>query len=131
MFEVQHFIKINAAPAKVYEAISTAAGIRQWWTNDAALDPKVGGAAEFGFYGHQFVIKAKVASATAGKSVAWTDVTSNPGGGFDGTTIAFDVRPEESHVASGAPCDLCDSRNVFRPRRNSRTFPGSNRRATV
>ena len=97
MFEIRHLIKINAAPTKVFEAISTAEGIRHWWTDDVALDPKVGGAAEFGFYGHQFVIKGKIGSIFPGKSVEWSDLTSAPGAGFDGTTVTFDVRPEEAH----------------------------------
>ena len=37
MSEIMHLIKIRAAQDKVYQALSTAEGIRNWWTRDAAL----------------------------------------------------------------------------------------------
>jgi uncharacterized protein YndB with AHSA1/START domain len=94
MPEIAHLIKIRAAQDKVYQAVSTAEGIRNWWTRDAALDPNVGGAGEFGFYGHRMVIKIKVAELTAPGHVAW-DVVSSTGGAFDGTTVSFDLTSEE------------------------------------
>lgn len=94
MPEIAHLIKIRAAQDKVYQAVSTAEGIRNWWTRDAALDPKVGGAGEFGFYGHRMVIKVNVAELTPPGHVAWNAVSST-GGAFDGTTISFDLRSEE------------------------------------
>jgi len=94
MPEILHLIKIRAAQDKVYQAVSTAEGIRDWWTRDAALDSKVGGAGEFGFYGHRMVIKVKVAELTPPKHVAWEPVSST-GGGFDGTTISFDLKSED------------------------------------
>ena len=62
---IMHLIKVGAAQDKVYRAVGTAEGIRNWWTRDAALDPKVGGAGAFGFYGHRFAIKVKVAELTS------------------------------------------------------------------
>ena len=53
MPEIMHLIKIRAAQDRVYQAVSTAEDIRNWWTRDAALDPAVGGTGEFGFYGHR------------------------------------------------------------------------------
>lgn len=94
MPEILHLIKIRAAQDKVYRAVSTAEGIRGWWTHDAALDPKVGGNGEFGFYGHRMVIKVKVAELTPPRHVAWEPVSST-GGGFDGTTISFDLKSED------------------------------------
>ncbi len=49
MPDIMHTLKIKTSPDQVYRAIATAEGIRDWWTRDAALDPKVGGAGEFGF----------------------------------------------------------------------------------
>ncbi len=94
MPEIMHLIKIRAAQNAVYRAVSTAEDIRNWWTRDAALDPKVGGTGEFGFYGHRMVIKVKVAELTPPGYVAW-DAVSSTGGGFDGTTISFDLKSEE------------------------------------
>ena len=94
MPEIMHLIKIRAAQGKVYQTVSTTEGIRNWWTRDAALEPKVGGAGELGFYGNRFVIKFRVAELTPPAHVAWEDVSST-GGGFDGTTISFDLKSDE------------------------------------
>ncbi|HVA12341.1 MAG TPA: SRPBCC domain-containing protein [Stellaceae bacterium] len=94
MPEIMHLVKIRSPQDKVYKAVSTAEGIRNWWTHDAALDPNVGGTGEFGFYGHRMVVKVKVAELTPPRHVAW-DAVSSTGGGFDGTTITFDLKSEE------------------------------------
>jgi uncharacterized protein YndB with AHSA1/START domain len=94
MPEIMHLIQIRAAQDKVYQAVATAEGIRNWWTRDAALDPKVGGAGEFGFYGHRFIINVRVAELTPPAHVAWEDISST-GGGFDGTTISFDLKSDQ------------------------------------
>lgn len=94
MPEIMHLIKIRTAQDTVYQAISTGEGIRNWWTRDAALDPSLGGAGEFGFYGHRMVIKVKVAELVPPKRAAW-DVVSSTGGGFDGTTVSFDLTSED------------------------------------
>ena len=93
MPDIMHLIKMRAAQDTVYQAVSTAAGIRNWWTRDAVLDPAVGGAGEFGFYDRRMAIKIKVAALDAPKHVAW-DVLSSTHGVFDGTTIGFDLTSE-------------------------------------
>ncbi len=94
MPEILHLIKVRAAQDRVYQAVSTAQGIREWWTRDAALDLKVGGNGEFGFYGHRMVIKVKVAELTPTRHMVWEPISST-GGGFDGTTISFDLKSED------------------------------------
>jgi uncharacterized protein YndB with AHSA1/START domain len=94
MPEIMHLIKMRAAQDKVYQALTTAEGIRNWWTRDAALDPKVGGAGDFGFYGRRLVIGVRVAELAPPGRVAWDGVTST-GGRFDGTTISFDLKSQE------------------------------------
>jgi uncharacterized protein YndB with AHSA1/START domain len=94
MPDIMHRITIHTTPERVYEAITTAEGIRNWWTRDAAIDSKSGEAAEFGFYGHVFAIKASVDELAPPAHVGWNKVTSTHGG-FDGTSIAFDLQPQE------------------------------------
>ncbi len=48
MPDIFHYIKIGAPPDRVYEALTTAQGIRNWWTRDVVLDSRVGGVGEFG-----------------------------------------------------------------------------------
>jgi uncharacterized protein YndB with AHSA1/START domain len=95
MPDIMHRITIHASPERVYEALATAEGIRNWWTRDAILDSKNGVTAEFGFYGHVFVIKVSVDELTPTAHVGWNKITSTHGG-FDGTTIAFDLTAQEN-----------------------------------
>jgi uncharacterized protein YndB with AHSA1/START domain len=95
MPDIMHLIKIAVSPDRAYQAVATAEGIRNWWTRDTNLDSQVGGTAEFGFYGHRFVIRSTVDSLTPSKHVGWTNISSTHGG-FDGTTITFDLCPDGS-----------------------------------
>jgi uncharacterized protein YndB with AHSA1/START domain len=65
MPDIAHLIKIRVTPERVYQAIATADGIRNWWTRDVSLDDKVGSIGEFGFYGQRFAIKVRVARTRA------------------------------------------------------------------
>jgi uncharacterized protein YndB with AHSA1/START domain len=93
MPEIMHLLKIRAAQDTIYQAVSTADGIRNWWTRDVALDPRLGGTGEFGFYDHRMFIKVKVAELRPPERVVW-DVAASTGGVFDGTRISFDLTAE-------------------------------------
>jgi uncharacterized protein YndB with AHSA1/START domain len=93
MFDIMHLMKIRALRDRVYAALATQEGLRSWWTRDAMLDPRVGGAGVFGFYGHRMVIEVRVAALTPPAHVAWDEISST-GGGFDGSTISFDLTEE-------------------------------------
>ena len=95
MPDIMHLVKIHASPDKVYQAITTAEGVRNSWTRDTALDSKVSGTGEFGLNGHQFVIKVKIDELTPQTHVGWKMISSGLPA-FDGTTIAFDLRANGS-----------------------------------
>jgi uncharacterized protein YndB with AHSA1/START domain len=71
MHDIMHLLKIHASPERVYQAITTADGIRQWWTRDAAIEPKIGTTGEFGFYGRGFVAKVTVEELDPTTRVRW------------------------------------------------------------
>ena len=96
MPDIMHLIKIPAPPDRVYQALTTSEGIRNWWTRDADLDPKVGGWGEFRFYGGAGVTKVRVDELKPPVRVGWTTMSANAPGGWDGTTITFDLRAEGS-----------------------------------
>jgi uncharacterized protein YndB with AHSA1/START domain len=98
MPDIMHLMKIRAPQDKVYAALTTQESLRSWWTRDATLDPGVGGAGVFGFYGHRMVIELRVATLTAPAHVGWDQVSST-GGGFDGSTIRFDLAEEDGVTA--------------------------------
>jgi uncharacterized protein YndB with AHSA1/START domain len=86
--DIMHLIKIHASAECVYEAITTADGIRQWWTRDAAIEPSVGAPGEFGFYGERFVAKVTVEELNPVTQVRWK-VTNSAWPGHD---IGFDLK---------------------------------------
>jgi uncharacterized protein YndB with AHSA1/START domain len=90
MPDILHLVKIHASPERVYRALTTADGIRNWWTRDAALDSKIGGPGEFGFYEHKVVTKVRVDELEPSVRVVWTTVSSCAPGGWVGATITFD-----------------------------------------
>ncbi len=71
MQDIVLLIKIHAPAERVYRAITTADDIRQWWTRDAAIEPKIGGAGEFGFHGRHFVAKITVEALDPPARVRW------------------------------------------------------------
>jgi hypothetical protein len=83
--DIMHLIKIHAPSERVYEAITTAAGIRQWWTRDVAIEPKVGAAGEFGFNGKRFVEELNPVTR-----VRW----KVPNSAWQGNDIEFDLKTD-------------------------------------
>lgn len=93
--DIMHLIKIHASPERVFEAVTTADGIRQWWTRDAAIEPKLGATGEFGFYEKRFVVKLTVEELTPFTRVRWK-VTNAAWGGSD---IEFNLKADGSDTA--------------------------------
>jgi uncharacterized protein YndB with AHSA1/START domain len=96
MPDIMHLVRMHASPERVYQALTTAAGIRNWWTRDAVLDSKIGGTGEFGFNVRRVVTKIRVDQLEPPVRVGWKTIASNAPGGWDGTTITFDLRGEGS-----------------------------------
>jgi uncharacterized protein YndB with AHSA1/START domain len=90
MQDIMHLIKIHASAERVYEAITTADGIREWWTRDAAIEPKVGAAGEFGFYGKRFVAKVTVEELNPVTHVRWKVINS----AWQADDIEFDLKSD-------------------------------------
>lgn len=97
MADILHHLEIAAAPAKVYEAIVTPAGLRGWWTSDAAAEPTVGMVAEFGFYRRAVVFRMRTAELVPDRRVVWDclgDIEE-----WAGTRLVWDVTPHEKGAA--------------------------------
>jgi uncharacterized protein YndB with AHSA1/START domain len=91
MADIMHLIKIGTNPERIYTAIATAEGIRNWWTRDAAIEPKLGATGEMGFYGKRFIAKLSVEELKPNSLVRWS-VTNQA---WDGKEIEFALRPNE------------------------------------
>lgn len=95
MPDIMHQISFEAAPEKVFAALTTTEGVRVWWTADADLDGEVGGGGAFRFYGGSKVTRIHIDELVPPRRVAWTVVDSfRPE--WVGTTITFDLRSSES-----------------------------------
>jgi uncharacterized protein YndB with AHSA1/START domain len=91
MHDIMHLIKIHAPSERVYEAITTAEGIRQWWTRDAAIESKVGAVGEFGFSARRFVAQVTVEELDPTTRVRWRVANS----AWQGNEIAFDLKAKD------------------------------------
>jgi uncharacterized protein YndB with AHSA1/START domain len=90
-----HLISFEAAPQKVFAALTITEGIRACWTADADLDGEVGGAGELRFYGGGKLTRIRIDKLVPPRRVVWTVVDSfRPE--WVGSTITFDLRPTES-----------------------------------
>jgi len=99
MPDILHLIKIRAPIERVYQAITTAEGIRNWWTRDADLDENIGGIGEFRFgaYATPSATRVSIQELSAPVRVAWKTLSSfRPE--WSGTSVSFDLRQEGSNT---------------------------------
>jgi uncharacterized protein YndB with AHSA1/START domain len=94
MPDIMHLLRIDAAPDRVYRAITTAEDVRNWWTRDCDLDEAVSGAGVFRFYDNRVVTNVRIDALRPPSHVRWTTTASTAPGGWQGTTISFDLRSE-------------------------------------
>lgn len=95
MPDIMHLLKIKASPDRVYQALTTAEGIRSWWTRDADLDSSIGGEGEFRFpsYGSAHTTRVRVLELIPSARLVWKTTASFRPEWID-TTITFDLRPD-------------------------------------
>lgn len=94
MADIMHLVRIAAPLERVYEALTTTEGIRNWWTRDADLDSRVEGTGTFRFHDGASVTTVTVKELEAPLHVAWK-TTSSFRPEWTGTTIHFDLRAEK------------------------------------
>jgi uncharacterized protein YndB with AHSA1/START domain len=88
-------IDVQAAPARVYEAVSTTAGHRAWWTTDCEVGSKVGEPATFRFKnkdGSTMEVRFRIDKLAPGQAVEMTCVghVNNPE--WENTKLALRLR---------------------------------------
>lgn len=92
MVDLHHQVPIQASPAKVYAAISTAAGNRGWWTADSKVEQKAGGKAAFGFDNQGMVFHMTVDKLTPNKEVVMSCHGDHPE--WAGTTLTWKIEQD-------------------------------------
>ena len=71
MAELRHQISINAPLERVYAAVATQKGLRNWWTADATVDERVGGNFVLGFHNRRTVFLMTVVELAL-ERIVWT-----------------------------------------------------------
>ena len=95
MVDILHRVGATAAPAKVYEALTTRDGLAAWWTTDTKGDGAVGETFEFRF-GEAGVFDMKVLDKRPGERVEW-EVVEGPEE-WIGTHVRFDLKQEGDYT---------------------------------
>jgi uncharacterized protein YndB with AHSA1/START domain len=97
-FQMQ--LSLPVSTEKIYKAISTEEGVRQWWTQFANISNEEGSIAEFRFPKAGFYVKAKIQSLEPYQLVEWKvfDSMHPVASGFnnlrdwEGTLIRFEIK---------------------------------------
>ena len=89
-------LEIDAKPSAIYAAITTAQGLRAWWTEDCDVGTEVGGTHVFRFGPHRK--QFRIASLIPNREVRWHCTASSivglqRPGEWVGTEILFRVQP--------------------------------------
>ena len=76
MKTIIHAVAIHASPARVYEALTTASGLRGWWTTRVDVQEGAGGVIRFTFHG-DFHPHMKQTSLDENRQVQWTCISGH------------------------------------------------------
>lgn len=104
-----HRIEIEAAPAKVFDALATQAGLSAWWTTMVKTDGSSGSVAEFRFGDGKSGADMRIDELLPQKRVAWTCVD----GPWKEMTFHFDIEPHERGAALRFTNDGWPEQNDF------------------
>ena len=84
---------IEAAPQRVWNALTNPDEIARWWTDDLSATPEVGTLAEFRFSQGTFVIQFEVAELDQDKKVHWITRQGPATGHWAGTSVTWHLEP--------------------------------------
>lgn len=93
MAEMKHLILIEAAPAAVFNALTTSEGLRGWWTADSQAEPRAGGKTELGFHDRSTVFRMKIAEFKPSRHLVWECVGDDEE--WTGTRLIWDLHEED------------------------------------
>jgi len=87
MPDILHRVGINAAPKKVFTALTTIDGLRHWWVSATTGDAQSGGLINFGF------CEMKVTATRPGRFVRWKCVRGPRE--WLGTEVTFQLQSKQ------------------------------------
>src|SRR6266446_9371706 len=87
-------LTIEAAPQRVWGAITQQDEIVQWWAYEARVRPEVGSLGEFRFRQGAFVLQFEVAELDAGENVRWISRQGPPQ--WARTSVTWQLTPVQN-----------------------------------
>jgi uncharacterized protein YndB with AHSA1/START domain len=93
MTDLSYQVLIDAPAAKVYAAIATQNGLRNWWTADTKMDEKTGGKAEFGFDKRGMIFRMDIKTLESVTRVVMQCHGDHPE--WAGTTLTWRIDSED------------------------------------
>lgn len=93
MPDMHHQIQIAAPPEKVFEALTTQAGLQSWWTSDTVTEPRPGGSAQFGFHNRSVIFRMHIQELTPSKKVVWECLGDDEA--WKGTRLTWDLSADD------------------------------------
>jgi uncharacterized protein YndB with AHSA1/START domain len=94
MNSINHKLVIRANAEKVFEAVTTEAGLKQWFAKETQAKPEIGFINTFKF--GTFVNELKVTALTANTTVEWTCTKSVDEWVGTNITFALEETPERT-----------------------------------
>ncbi len=88
MKTIIHVVHIHASPSQVYDALTTAEGISQWWTTQVAVDAGTGGIIRFTFH-DDFHPQMQQTALEPHRLVQWTCIAGHPP--WQDSTLSFSL----------------------------------------
>lgn len=89
MPDMLHQIRIAASAAQVYETLTTAEGLKSWWTGDVVAEPRQGTVAEFGFSNRSTLFLMRIEELEPGQCVVWS--CEGESAEWKGTRLVFEL----------------------------------------
>lgn len=93
MANIRHNFAIKAPIQKIYEAITTEQGLKDWWTNDTIAKPEKGHINEFRF-GPDYSKKMKISELVVPNKVTWECLDGDKQ--WFGTKLTFELLEKEN-----------------------------------
>ncbi len=85
-------LTVEAAPQRVWSALTRPEEIAGWWTDDLSAALEVGSLAEFRFTQGTFVVQFEVAELDEGSKMRWIS-RQGPAPHWDGTSVTWQLTP--------------------------------------
>ena len=95
MTDILHRITIQAAPDRVFAALTVSEGLQSWWTQDSTATPESGSVAVFKFLQGKVVFRMRIEELVPGKRLAWSCLGEPQE--WEGTQLTWDLEGTESN----------------------------------